>query len=95
MKKPFGIIEEQRCYPVTFFRYEPGNSSRYDVVIVEMSEFIPKSSNIAITITNLNRGGVVPSTIDIDVEYLAEKLRIGEGDAKPLLKLLNYFRHGE
>lgn len=94
--KPVGILAECRHDGTAFYRYEPGNGTRYDVVMVDCAIAHGALSRrmVAITIINHNRGCAVPSESGVSVEYLAEKLRMSEGDAKPLLALMEYFKRG-
>lgn len=69
-----------------YYWYEPGNGTRYDVVLT----MVPGKKRLAIVLENHGRGCSIPTTA-LDADYLSEKLRIGTADAEALLPLLAHY----
>jgi hypothetical protein len=88
-------IKESTMYvshvtPCSYYQYEPGNGTRYDVVF---SEYPTKHGmQQLMTIANMGRSMILSGEVGMySLSYMREKLGLGEGDCYALLQLINWY----
>ena len=69
------------------FLYEPGNGTRYDVLLTTT-----QSGETTLTLINFRKAMVIPSEMGVwNMTYMQEKLGINLGDCYALIPLINSY----
>lgn len=80
----FSYVDEH----VGVYQYEPGNGTRYDVIINEVPT--PYGMQVVLTLVNFRKSMIIPSPMGMhSLGYMVEKLNINPGDCYALLPLIN------
>lgn len=75
----------------SFFNYQPGNGTLYEVVFTTWSPR-PGSTRTVMTLVNFRRSMEVSGKMDLySLGYMREKLGFGEGDCYALIPLINRY----
>jgi len=74
----------------SFYQYEPGNGTRYDVIF---SRYPTKYGiQTVMTIANMGKSMILSGEVGMhSLGYMKEKLNLGEGDCYALIPLINHF----
>ena len=96
------VVASYRNGPVTFMEYQPGNGTRYQIVI---SSFVNLSAEVtdrigcecdSVLVSLLNFPGVSPMIVKpngglLHYGYVMEKMKLGMGDAVAIAILIGWF----
>lgn len=80
----------------TYYHYEPGNGTRYEVIFteIELKEQFEKELIIVMTIIQPRRRSMITPSYNFhmkDLGYMMEKLEMHEGDCYALIQLINIY----
>jgi hypothetical protein len=86
-------FNSERAVEARYVVYEPGNDTRYEVLFTQVGtlDTVDRYPNdVVVTVVNFRKAMLLSRGRGyLDWTYVAEKLDIGEGDARPLARLFS------
>jgi hypothetical protein len=76
----------------TYYHYEPGNMTRYEVIFTNFLDVYGETITLMSVVCPRNAAMILPKyKFEMyDLDYMQEKLGMGEGDCYALIQLINY-----
>ena len=73
-----------------FYVYEPGNATRYEALFNTYDDGFGRKT--VLTLVNFRRSMIITNEMSItSLDYMQEKLGLGEGDCYALIPLINHY----